>query len=93
MQWTWDPDKRAINLRRHGVKFEDVLPMLDDSLSRIEPDDRHYEDRYVAIGDVNGTITVVIYTLPTTDSENEPGRIISARKATPKERNEYENNR
>ena len=93
MQWTWDPDKRAINLRRHGVKFEDVLPMLGDSLSRIEPDDRHYEDRYVAIGDVNGTITVVIYTLPATDCENEPGRIISARKATPKERNEYENKR
>ena len=93
MQWTWDPDKRAINLRRHGVKFEDVLPMLDDSLTRIEPDNRHYEDRYVAIGDVNGTITVVIYALPTTDRENEPGRIISARKATPNERTEYENNR
>ena len=42
MQWTWDPDKRAINLRRHGVKFEDVQPMLDDSLSRIEPDNRRY---------------------------------------------------
>ena len=59
MKWTWDPDKRAINLRRHGVKFEDVLPMLDNSLSRIEPDNRHYEDRYEAIGDVNGTIAVV----------------------------------
>lgn len=93
MNWTWDPDKRAINLRRHGVKFEDVLPMLADSLSRIEPDNRHYEDRYVAIGDVNGTITVVIYALPPTDRESEPGRIISARKATPKERNEYENKR
>lgn len=86
----WDAHKDSANFKKHGVKFKDAaFVFLDDS--RVELYDAKHselEARYIVIGMVN-EILFVVYT------ERATGiRIISARKATPKERElYYEKNR
>lgn len=95
MTWTWDPNKNAENLRKHKIAFEDVLPILDDPLSLVEPDETSYEFRLKTIGVINQTVIIVIHT-PERDNlspNQRQGRIISARKANITERNYYANKR
>ena len=86
MQFEWDEDKAALNLKKHGVDFRDAVHVFYD-VNRIEWFDIAHsvdEDRYNTIGMVRDVIFVV-YT-----ERRERTRIISARKATPKERRMYD---
>lgn len=81
----WDAHKNSLNIEKHGVHFEDAaFVFLDDN--RVELYDIGHsaeEDRYIVIGMIN-EILFVVYT------ERESNiRIISARKATPRERKVY----
>jgi uncharacterized DUF497 family protein len=61
--------------------------VLDDPMALTIEDTRHGEQRFVTIGlDLLGRILVVVYAY----SGEEEIRLISARKATPKERRIYE---
>ena len=81
----WDPKKAASNLRKHGISFADAVIALEDEMALTGGDDRPNEKRYVTIGaDDVGRILVVVYTYRDTRI-----RIISARKATPRERQQY----
>ena len=85
MIFEWDDEKNRINLRKHGVDFKDAAQVFFDD-NRIEWfDEEHsdYEDRWQVIGMVN-EILFVIYT-----ERGENIRLISARKAKPKERRIY----
>ncbi len=89
MTFEWDDNKEQINIKKHGMDFETASRVFDDE-NRIEIyDDLHsdYEDRYITIGMIDEItcIAMVVYTERGTDVI----RIVSARKATPKERRKY----
>lgn len=86
MAYQWDPRKALSNRRKHGVSFADAVAVLEDELAVTIPDDHPLEERFVTIGrDILGRILVVVYTW-----RDENIRIISARKATSFERDQYE---
>ena len=84
----WDSDKAALNWQKHTVTFEDATLVFADD-NRIERFDEEHSDeknRYVTIGKVE-SILFVIYA-----ERGETGeiiRLISARRATSKERRDY----
>ena len=87
MQATWDPSKADTNLKKHNIRFSDAETVLYDPMAlTLEEQDVSGEKRFVTIGlDAIGRILVVVYTY-----RQDSVRLISARKATPSERKEYE---
>jgi uncharacterized DUF497 family protein len=84
----WDKDKAQRNLRKHKVSFDEAQTVLTDDYSITLPDAEHsrVEDRLIIIGVSNkNRLLVVAYT-----ERDNSIRLISARKATPKERQTYE---
>ena len=81
----WDDDKAAINVRKHGISFKRAAEVFLDENRYEELDELHsyFEDRYMTIGMVDNILTV-IYT-----ERGETKRLISARKATKRERMIY----
>ena len=87
MLWTWDPNKNAENLRKHRISFETALQVFNDPGFITRPDHYPFEERYQTIGNISNSVIILVYTWPQRD---DPGRIISARKATRAERRIYE---
>ena len=87
MRFQFDPAKAAANLRKHGVSFADAEGVFHDPLAvTIDDPDAEGEGRFVAIGLGNsGELLVVVYAL-----RGDEFRVISARRATRKERKRYE---
>jgi len=87
MKVTWDPGKAKINLRKHRIRFADVEPVFFDPMALTrEDDDLEGEQRFVSLGlDALNRILVVVYTYWGADI-----RLISARRATSKERKHYD---
>jgi uncharacterized DUF497 family protein len=86
--YRWDKRKAAINLRKHGVTFEEAATTFSDPLSITVPDHKHSngEQRLFSIGrSWKDRLIAVVHT----ETENEI-RIISARKTTRKEAKAYE---
>ena len=87
MQVIWDTKKAAANIRNHGVEFSHAATVLDDTMAVTIEDTVHGEQRFVTIGaDILGRVLVVVYAY----SGEEEIRLISARRATPRERRGYE---
>lgn len=87
-RYTWDPEKARDNLAKHGVSFEEAKSVPDTDLARWFPDQAHSEDeeRTWVIGPSSlGRLLLVV----TSESGPRP-RIISAWRATKRERREYE---
>lgn len=83
----WDPDKNKINLRKHGICFEAATRVFDDPLA-VSTQDRIVNGQ--TLGTVEGCVLLVVaHTARETDGA-EIIRIISARRAEPKERRKYE---
>jgi uncharacterized DUF497 family protein len=88
MKFEWNTDKAEKNDRKHGISFQEALTVFQDALSLTYPDMDHSadEDRYLIIGLSSfGNVLVISHTF-----RNDIIRIISARKATKKERYFYE---
>jgi uncharacterized protein len=86
MAYQWDSDKAASNLRKHGIDFADAVSVFSDDLAITIPDERFDEERFVTIGmDAFGRVLVVVYTWRANEI-----RLISARQATRRERNQYQ---
>ena len=88
MQFEWDLKKTANNLRKHGISFKEAATVFGDPLSMTfeDPDHSINEERFVTIGESRQRrILVVAHT-----DRRGVIRIISARKATPRERKFYE---
>jgi uncharacterized protein len=87
MDITWDPNKAEINFRKHGIRFPDAEFVLYDPFAMtMEEQVVAGEKRFVTVGsDAVGRIIVVVYTYRPNNI-----RLISARKATPTERKQYE---
>ena len=91
MFFDWNPEKEVRNRRKHGVSFREAATVFGDPLSITFPDPDHSkeEERYVTIGmSQQGRILVVAHT-----EEGDTVRIISARRATRRERRFYEETR
>ena len=82
MKFEWDEEKNALNIRKHGIDFNDVCEMFDNPIL-IKLDDReaYGEERWVGVGLLLDIIVVIVYT----EQINDVIRIISARKATKRE--------
>lgn len=88
LRFEWDPEKAAGNLAKHGVSFEEAATVFSDPLGRIVDDPRHSteEPRYVLLGRSERQ-----YLLAVMFTERAGAiRMISARKATRRERREHE---
>jgi uncharacterized protein len=83
MEFQWDVAKAAANLAKHRISFEDAIAIFEGPVLETRSD-REAEERYRAIGIVEGREIAVVYTL------REGGyRIISARRARRNERRAY----
>jgi uncharacterized DUF497 family protein len=88
MTFGWDAAKATANVAKHGVSFPEAATVLQDPLSTTFPDDTHSADepRSVTIGTSSrGRVLVVAHT-----DRDDTIRIISARRATRRERAFYE---
>ena len=86
VDFEWDCQKAASNLKKHGVNFADVTEVFYDEMGITIQDSASSEERFIAIEmDGLARVVVVVYTW----REDRIG-VISARKATAKERNKYE---
>ncbi len=85
MSVEFDPEKAAGNLRKHGVSFEEAATCLLDPQAMAMPDDSEDEARWLLVGcSVRGRVLPVSYTL-----RGDVPRLISARKATAREKTTY----
>ena len=82
----WDDAKAEINLRKHGISFEEAASSLLDPLASAQEDDTATgEPRWALIGmSTNFRLLTVVYTL-----REDRIRLISARKATRSEASSY----
>jgi uncharacterized DUF497 family protein len=88
VEFEWDPEKAAANVRRRRVSFNEAATVLEDPLSTTFPDEAHSEGemRFVTVGvSQRGRLLVVAHF-----ERNDTIRIISARRATRREREFYE---
>jgi uncharacterized protein len=92
VRWIWDPDKAAVNRRKHGLSFETAVLVFDDPFHASKPDPHPDGERWQTIGLVGPVFLPVVHTWPQGDfdADDAVGRIISARKATARERKVYE---
>ncbi|MEQ8756810.1 MAG: BrnT family toxin [Coleofasciculus sp. G1-WW12-02] len=88
LQFEWDDQKASLNLKKHGVSFEDAKAVFNDPLAYIFEDEWHSvgERREIIIGHQNNRLLLVCFT----ERRTNLIRIISARLATKKERKDYE---
>lgn len=91
MRFDWDAEKARTNLVKHRVAFDLAMRVWDDPFHVSFPERiENGEHRWLALGLVDGELLlVVVHTYPDT-MDDELVRIISARKATPRERRRYE---
>jgi hypothetical protein len=89
MLFAWDEVKSRRNLLKHGISFETAKLVFDDPYA-FSVRDRvvEGEDRWQTLGMISGVVVMVAHTYRD-EGEDLVTRIISARKATPTERNAY----
>jgi uncharacterized DUF497 family protein len=91
MQFEWDENKRLRTIKERGIDFIDMVHIWDDPNCQERFDTRvsYGEDRIQIIGKFKYDIFFVVYTERSYDNGEEIIRIISARRATSKERDLY----
>jgi uncharacterized DUF497 family protein len=85
MIFEWDERKRLSNLEKHGLDFLDVIAIFEAPHVKVPSVYDGKEDRFLAIGVLEGRIVTVVYT-----TRSEAIRIISFRRARHEERQEYQ---
>ena len=92
MKFEWNIDKENINIKKHNVTFEQASFVFADMYALNQYDEEHSEDedRWIILGQsLNEVLLLVVHTFR--NRENiEYVRIISARKATKKEKQTYQ---
>ena len=90
MDFEWDENKAQINLRKHGVSFEEASTVFDDAdaLQIFDPDHSESEDRFILLG--MSAVLRILVVCHCYRADDNIIRIISARKATRNESSAYE---
>ena len=89
LRFEWDERKAAVNVKKHGVSFDEAKSVFVDERAKLiaDPDHNEDEDRFVLLG-----LSSVLRLLLVCHCYREEGnviRIISARKASPNEFKSY----
>ncbi len=91
MKFDWDKCKNRMNFKKHRIRFEEAIRIFESvHFTRVDPRDYYDEHKQTEIREITigtlggGAVLVVCHT-----NRNERTRIISARKATLKERRKY----
>jgi uncharacterized DUF497 family protein len=89
IRFEWDPAKAALNIKKHGISFDEARSVFYDELAVQFYDEPHSggEDRFLMLGMSSGARLLIVC-----HCEREGGgviRIISARKATKQEQSFY----
>jgi len=87
VDYEWNPAKARVNYQKHGVHFSEAVTALEDEFAlTIRDEYSGLEERWITLGtDSLGRILVIVYCW-----REERIRVISARRATPGERWQYE---
>ncbi len=86
MEFEWDENKNRTNIAKHGIDFQTAKEVFKDQ-ERIKAEDNRFdygEKRWISIGKAFNLILVIVYMI-----RNTKTRIISARIASKKEREQY----
>lgn len=90
MRFEWDEGKERSNLEKHRVSFREALELFVSGADFLEIYDQQHsdaEERFLAVGPIASGLVVIVWT----ERDDGAVRIISARWATPKERELYRN--
>jgi uncharacterized protein len=90
--FAWDARKAARNFEKHGVSFEEAATVFadPDALEWEDPEHSHQENRFKRLGiSAEGRIVILVYSYRRLKDGKETLRIITARRASPKEREAY----
>jgi uncharacterized protein len=98
IDFDWDPNKAAANIRKYGISFEEASSVFYDERSRLiyDPDHSQDEDRYILLGVSEESRLLMVCHLYKENDGLRPTighrliRIISARPATKDERRQYQ---
>jgi hypothetical protein len=88
MRFEWDDAKDLSNRKKHGLSFTEAKQLFEGNRDYLEIFDAAHsdtEDRFIAIGDIDRGIAVVVYT----ERDEDLIRIIGARLATRREQERY----
>ncbi len=93
VRFEWDDAKAKSNARKHGVRFEDAVFVFADPYALVEQDRLEGgELRWQTLGLAAGIVLLLVAHTVRDEHQDEIIRIISARKATRKERTRYDQN-
>ena len=90
MRFEWDEEKNKINIKKHGISFEEAKTVFydDEALVRDDPEHSEDEERFVILGmSSRANLLIVCHCYRASETVI---RIISARKATKNESRFYE---
>lgn len=88
MKFEWDENKNRLNIQKHGIDFRDAVYIFADPFALNLPDEEHSdnEERWLTLGtNLKDQILLVVHTYRC----EEIMRIISARKASHREKATY----
>ena len=87
--FTWDDRKNQENRHKHGISFEEATTIFADESARLihDPEHSQAENRFILLG-FSAKLRILVVVHAYRQDEKEV-RIISARKASPKERKQY----
>lgn len=93
-RFEWDAAKAQSNLQKHRVSFEIATRVFADPLAMAEQDRiENGERRWQTLGAADGCLLLLVaHTVRDDEDGTEVIRIVSARRAEPKERKRYEQN-
>lgn len=92
MRFEWDERKNRANIEKHQISFDEAKDIFEDPLHIAKLDCRfsYFEERWITIGSAKSDKILVVANIFFDDNGEEIIRIISARKATQKEKDFYE---
>lgn len=88
MRFEWDGSKATANVKKHRISFDEAVTVFYDPMAATfeDPDHSHDESRLVTVGDsARGRLLIVCHV-----ERGGAMRLISARRATPRERKRHE---
>jgi uncharacterized DUF497 family protein len=89
LRFEWDKSKATVNLKKHGVSFDEAKSVFSDELAKLiaDPDHSEDEDRFILLGYSSSMRLLVVCHCYRIDESII--RIISARKANRHEAASY----
>ncbi len=89
IKFTWDESKNKLNKKKHGISFEEAKTVFYDQNGRLisDPDHSDAEDRFILLG-LNSHLNLLVV-CHCYREDGDTIRIISARKATKTEKEQY----